>query len=214
MAKNDRAEIEWAPRVSLSKIRALYLNEARGTAGDDLVNEVGYALLWRCQSIFEFTQACAGKVRCKRCARAGVATMLERQTARPSEVLRCTVCGWQVQWRVYLKESEKVDGQLHAGHAGAAFERYIRAFPGCRSREEKVVAIDQLIHEFHWILLDEEKAAAAHKPAGVNLLRGTSEQVVALLNELTYGEHTPPQLREELEWWKAQRPIARRKANE
>ena len=208
--KNDRAEIEWAPRVSLSKIRALYVNEARGTASDELLDEVGYALLWRCQSILEFTAACQGQVRCKRCAQKGQVTLIERVTRSPSELLCCPACGWQVQWRVYMSESEKIDGQLHAGHALAAFERFTRAYPCCRTREEKIVAIDRLIHEFHWIMLNEQKGLAAHKPAGVNLLRGSSTQVIEMLNALTYGEHTPPELLEGRAWWRSQKPIARR----
>jgi hypothetical protein len=69
---SDRSEIEWSPRVSLAKIRALYINEARGTLDDELLEEVGFGLLARCQSIIEYTEACEeGKVRCKRCEKQG-----------------------------------------------------------------------------------------------------------------------------------------------
>lgn len=207
---NDRSEIKWAPRVSLAKIRELYTREARGDCDDDLVDEVGYSLYSRCLAIFEFTQAIHGQVACKRCPGKGVSTIIERKTFKPDELLRCPRCGWQVRWRVYMSESEKADGQLTAGHAGAAFEKYIKVFPACRTREEKILAIDRLIHEFHWILLNDAKGIVPHKPAGVNLLRGSSSQVVEMLNELTYGEHTPPELQEARDWWKTQRPIARR----
>ncbi len=199
---SDRAEIEWSPRVSLAKIRALYLNEARGTCDDELIQEVGFSLLARCQSILEYTEACeTGRVRCKRCEKQGQTTILQRNMHKPSMLLRCPVCGWQVRWRVYKAESENADGQLHAGHAGTAFARYVAVYPQCRTREEKILAIDRLIHEFHWFLVKEDRPARANKPAGVNLLRGNTSQVLTMLNELTYGENTPPELVEMKTWW-------------
>jgi hypothetical protein len=204
---SDRSEIEWSPRVSLAKIRALYVNEARGTCDDELIEEVGFGLLARCQSIFEYTEACeAGKVRCKRCAKQGQNTIIQRNMNKPSALLRCPVCGWQVRWRVYKAESENADGQLRAGHAGAAFARYVAVYPQCRAREEKILAIDRLIHEFHWILVQKDQSIRANKPAGVNLLRGNILEVFNLLNELTYGENTPPELIEvKARWLEQQR---------
>lgn len=199
---SDRAEIEWSPRVSLAKVRELYVNEARGTCDDELIEEVGFSLLARCQSIFEYTEACeSGRVRCKRCAKQGQTTIIQRNMNKPSMLLRCPVCGWQVRWRVYKNESENADGQLLAGHAKAAFERYMAVYPQCRTREEKILAIDRLIHEFHWFLVKEGKPARAAKPAGVNLLRGNIGQVFRMLNELTYGENTPSELLEGKTWW-------------
>ena len=205
-----RSEIEWSPRVSLHKIRDLYLREARGDCDDELVEEVGFALFARCQSILEFSESIEGRVRCKRCQRAGRQTWILRHSLKGSEQLECQVCGWEVLWRVYLLESEKVDGQLSAGNARAAFQRYAARYPLCTTREEKILAIDRLIHEFHWILIEEGQEAKAWKPAGVNLLRGSTTQVVQMLNELTYGEHTPPELLECREWWRSQTPITRR----
>lgn len=113
---NGRSEIEWAPRVSLAKIRALYLNEARGTCDDELIEEVGFGLLARCQSILEYTAACGeGQVRCKCCPKQGQTTILLRNMDKPSALLRCRVCGWQVRWRVYKAESENADGSCAPG---------------------------------------------------------------------------------------------------
>ncbi len=202
---NDRSEITWSPRISLAKIRELYTQEARGDCSDELIEEVGFGLYARCAAIVEFTAACAGQVRCKRCANQGKTTIIERKDLRPASLLRCPVCGWQVRWRVYVTESENYDGQLTEGHAGDAFRRYLARYPLCTTREEKIIAIDRLIHEFHWILLkDESKPALPNKPAGVNLLRGNTMQVLATLHELTYGENTPPSLIEGRDWWLTQ----------
>lgn len=204
MPVNDRADIDWAPKVSLSKIRLLYLREAQGICEDELIDEVGMGLYCRCESILEFTEAVLGRVRCKRCAHAEVSTILPRRTKKPDELLKCPICSWQVRWSVYVKEAKK-SGNLHAGHAKEAFERYVQMYPQCQDARERIVAIDRLIHEFHWLNLGEDRSQEAVKPAGVNLLQGSSTQVLALLDELTYGKTAPPEVLEMREWWLSQR---------
>jgi hypothetical protein len=213
MTINNRAEIEWAPKVSLAKIRTLYIRESQGICDEELIDEVGTALYQRCESILEFTDATRGKVRCKRCGQAGTISLIERKTRNTTEIVKCPVCGWQVRWRVYLNEAEKSGGNLHVGHAKAAFERFVQAYPHCQNGREKILAIDLLIHEFHWILLKESQdgqTTIPHKPAGLNLLQGSTNQILEFLNTLTYGENTAPELLANREWWRSQRPIARR----
>jgi len=213
MPVNNRAEIDWGPKVSLSKIRQLYLKDAKGICDDELVDEVGISLYSRCTSILEFSEACQGRVQCKRCARNGQTKIIERQTFQTTELLKCPICGWQIQWRVYIKEAEKTGGNLSEGHAGAAFRRYVETYPKCSNIREKIVAIDLLIHEFHWIMIGESQAEqmlVPHKPAGVNLLQGSSQQIVEFLNELTYGQNTSPDLLANREWWLAQKTIHQR----
>ena len=208
MAKNNRSELEWAPKVSLAKIRALYLMDARGLQDEDLIDEVGMSLYWRCQSILEYTLAHTGWVQCKRCANSGITTQIERKTRKPSELLKCAVCDWQVRWRVYVAEAEKSGGNLHAGNAGAAFQKFVRVYPQCRTGHEKILTIDQLIHEFHWVLVAQDQARQPFKPAGVNLLQGSTSQVKETLFQLTYGENASAELLANREWWLAQKPVA------
>ena len=215
MPLNNRAEIKWAAKVSLSKIRRLYLLEARGLCDDELIDEVGTGLYSRCESILEFTEATRGQVKCKRCARSGVTTLIPRLSRSTAEIVRCPVCGWQVRWRVYLKEAEKTGGNLHEGNAGAAFERFVQTYPHCQNGREKILAIDLLIHEFHWNLLKEskdERVTIPHKPAGLNLLQGSTNQILEFLNQLTYGEGTAVELLANREWWRSQRPIMNMKS--
>ena len=208
MAKNNRSELEWAPKVSLAKIRALYLMDARGLQDEDLIDEVGMSLYWRCQSILEYTLAHTGWVQCKRCANSGITTQIERKTRKPSELLKCAVCDWQVRWRVYVAEAEKSGGNLHAGNAGAAFQKFVRVYPQCRTGHKKILTIDQLIHEFHWVLVAQDQTRQPFKPAGVNLLQGSTSQVKETLFQLTYGENASPELLVNREWWLAQKPVA------
>jgi len=203
---NDRADITWAHKVSLAKIQLLYKREAQGLCDDELIDEVGLGLYYRCESILEYTEAVErGRVKCKRCALRGKANFIHRESMKPGELLKCPVCAWQIRWRVYLKEAKRMSGDLHAGHAQEAFERYLQRYPKCCGRQEKIVAIDQLIHEFHWLTVGDEMAEEAWKPAGVNLLQGSSNQVMSLLDELTYGKDAPPEVLEMRKWWLSQR---------
>jgi len=213
MTLNNRTEIEWAPKVSLAKVRTLYIRESQGICDEELIDEVGTSLYQRCESILEFTEATRGQVRCKRCAQAGILTLIERKTRNTAEIVKCPVCGWQVRWRVYLNEAEKSGGNLHVGHAQAAFERFFQTYPHCQNGREKILAIDLLIHEFHWILLAESQEGQTtipHKPAGLNLLQGSTNQILEFLNQLTYGEKTAPELLANREWWRSQKPIISR----
>jgi hypothetical protein len=82
----------WAPRVPRHEIARLYATDARGIVDEEMIDEVGYGLLARCEAILIATEAVHGRVRCPRC----------RQTFRrrrgPDEVLQCPDCGWQHTW--------------------------------------------------------------------------------------------------------------------
>ena len=67
-------KISWA-----IKIRQLYENDARGTVDEVMVEDVGLALLQRCQSIWLVTHR---EVECPRCG----AEFLDQLSARPGGV--------------------------------------------------------------------------------------------------------------------------------
>lgn len=48
---DSRSEVRWSPRVPKGKIRRLYESDARGLLDDELLDDVGIALLLRCQDI-------------------------------------------------------------------------------------------------------------------------------------------------------------------
>jgi hypothetical protein len=192
---NDRQDIFWAPRVNLHDVKKLYLSCARGLYDEELVDDVGIALFLRCDSIMEYTWANEGMVRCKRCHRNGAESYIERRSKLPRELLRCSACGWQIQWRVYLSETEKrSSGQLMAGHARRAFEDFHKMYPLCRDPRSKLLAIDRLIHEFHWMLKEDGEQPVAMRTACANLLEGTATEIMDLLNGLTYSENTDAEL--------------------
>ena len=61
-----------------------------------------------------------------------------------------------------------------------AFEEFVRSFPGPTPRAS-MLAIDRLLHTFH------HESTAPTRPAGINVIEGTLEQVLDFLHALTYG---------------------------
>ncbi len=207
--KNDRREMAWHPRVKLHLLRKLYLNDALGLRDDELVDEAGFGLLLRCRSIMEFTRACEGSVLCKRCDLEGRETILPRTTMKPGEVLHCPQCGWQITWKVYLAESNRTKGQLIAGHARAAFEDYLKKYPLCKTYPEKMLAIDRLIHEFHRQLGEDGVSSEPMRSASVNLLDGTTSEVLATLDELACGDASSTDVAAQRQSWRAEKVVQR-----
>ena len=82
----------WARRVAKGKIRRLYETDARGIYDEDLIDDVGWALLARCESFITANRARAGQLPCPECDR----------PVRREEVLRCR-CGWELPWADYFR---------------------------------------------------------------------------------------------------------------
>jgi hypothetical protein len=176
---------KWAPPVPQRLIRRLYQTDAEGIYDDELIDEVGYRLLARCESFIAANRARAGEVACPRCA----------ETVRREELLRCQ-CGWELPWSDYFKTIQ------HRQLSGAEpvlslFRDFVRSFPSARTPREKVLLIDRLIHGFHW----HQNREVWTRPVAVNLIEGRMGPVVAFLDELTYGENSTPGTREKFVEW-------------
>lgn len=186
-------EVRWAPRVNPSLIRRLYETDARGIVDDELINKVGFALYARCQSILEVTEAHERRrVKCPRCGQIVV------RPGGPSEkdvLVACTSCTWSVRWGDFLKTYQ--DKRLHGGGAVALFEAFIRQFEHAHSPREKMLAIDRLIHTFHWELVHNPG-----RPVATNLIYAKNKrEILAFLDTLAYGEGSTPGLREGKKEW-------------
>jgi len=167
---------KWAPRVSRQEIRRLYETDARGIYDEDLIDEVGYGLLARCQSFIEANEARAGKACCPRCS------VIIEHGQRKEEIL-CCACGWELSWGEYFKTIQHV--QLSGAEPVLeTFRAFVNTFPKMRTPREKMLAIDRLIHRFHW----SYKTDAPTRPVAVNLIEGSLNKVVEFLDQLTYGD--------------------------
>jgi hypothetical protein len=175
----------WAPRVAQRMIRRLYETDAQGIYDLDLIDEVGYGLLARCESFITANRARAGELPCPECG----------ETVQREEMLHCP-CGWTLPWAAYFKTIQ------HKQLSGAEpvlvqFRDYVRAFPAARTPQQKMLLIDRLIHGFHWYY----KTNGPTRPVAVNLIEGRLGDVVAFLERLSYGEKSTPGTREVLAQW-------------
>ncbi len=186
---NPRAEIQWSRRIPKWQLRRLYESDAGGLLDEDLLDEVGYALLARCCDILKVEDAQHGHVHCARCDRQGVTTLIERPHARgdPRDILlTCPACGWQITWGEYHLSFKRK--QLNPGGATDTFAAFVQHFPQARTPQAKMAAIDRLIHEFHYSY--QPMPDLPTRPAGVNLIECQLEDVIAFLDELTFGSDT------------------------
>jgi len=197
---NGRSEIRWSPRVPKWKVRRLYELDAQGILDEELLDDVGFTLLLRCRDIVTIDEARRGKVRCPRCAKQKKRTIIDRIYVAGDvrdEVITCSECGWQITWGEYALSFKRK--QLNSGGALTAFKRYIREFGAAQRPQQKTLAVDRLIHEFHYSLRAQPDLPC--RPVGVNLIQGKLGDVVQFLDELTYGQQTTEGLEENRAAW-------------
>lgn len=184
---DGRADVQWSPRVPKWKLRRLYQLESQGIYDDELLDDIGWTLMLRCQDILAIHEALGGKVKCPRCAKAGQTTVITRLRRAREEVLRCPVCGWHLTWTEYHKTFKRQ--QLNPGGAVSAFAAYVRDFDAAHTPRAKMLAIDRVIHAFHYSFRDQPDLPT--RPAGVNLIVGKLTDVVQFLDELSGIENSP-----------------------
>ncbi len=187
---------QWAPRVRQDRIRRLYEQDARGIADEDLINNVGYALLSWCQSFLAATAAVQGQALCPVCERTVLHTGLREA------LLECT-CGWSLTWKDYFATIQ------HKQLSGAEpvvqlFQHFVTGFSAARSPREKLILIDQLLHGFHWY-----HHHGYTQPVAVNLIEGKLADVIAFLDRLTYGTASTIGIHQTFTEWMEKRQNAR-----
>jgi hypothetical protein len=176
---DNRADVKWSPRVPKHKLRRLYARVATGLWDEDLIDDVGMTLYMRCRDILIIHRAQSEKkVTCPRCLRNEEERLLDR--GGRDDVIRCDACGWQMTWHTYHRTFRR--RQLNPGGAVDAFVRFMRDFASTRDARRRMLAIDRVIHEFHYSLkADPDRPTRA---AGVNLIAGDLTDVVQFLDEL------------------------------
>ena len=185
------ADVRWAPRVPQEMIRSLYEQDALGIRDEDLLAEVGWRLKARCESFLGAVEATNGRAPCPKCG-----TSIAH-SSRPEELLECPACAWSLSWKEYFSTIQ------HKQLSGAEpvlilFREYIQGFTRAVEAEEKMLAIDRLLHGFHWWTLQNEETRAT----GVNLIEGKHHEVVDFLDRLTYGESSTPGTRQTWVAWR------------
>lgn len=187
----------WAPRVSKLKIRQLYETDARGIYDRELIDEVGYGLLARCESFITACRAASGEAACPRCG------AIVAHEGQGEELLRCR-CGWELTWGAYFGtiQHKQLSG---AEPVLAQFREYVAAYPAARTARERMLLIDRLLHGYHWYYKD----GTPTRPVAINLIEGRLWDVIAFLEGLTYGEQSTPGTRETYSTWDERADVAR-----
>jgi hypothetical protein len=184
--------IRWAPKVSRAKINRLYQTDARGVMDEALIDDVGMALLDRCESVLTVSRA---QARCPRCGT--IFTIGWGPHADPNVVCPAD-CGWQTTVEAWHRSWRHQD--LIGVRAAKAFEHYETHYPLARTPQQKMVLIDGLIHAFHQGII----VGSPHRSAANNLIEGSYRDVLTFLDALTYGAESTAGLRENHAAWRIQ----------
>ena len=201
------AELRWAPRVPRAAIRRLYEGDAGGRLDEDLLDEVFFGFLARCQSILTVTEAATGRVACPRCG-----TVVTRRVGvgEKGEPLRCP-CGWSATWGAYHRTYR--DKQLMGGNAIGVFREFVRRAAAASSTRERMLLVDWIVHEAHKTVVAGQQEF--HRPTAVNLIEGRMRELIVFLDELAHGPGGTPGLAERAGRWRSEvRPrLGRKKAD-
>jgi predicted RNA-binding Zn-ribbon protein involved in translation (DUF1610 family) len=185
-SNSSLSNVQWASRVNQKLTRRLYQTDALGIVDEELIDVVGYVLLTRRQSILQATDAHAGRIICPEC---GTAVLRESKAWDPDAMLDCHQCKWHVPWVDYFKTFQSK--HLVGGGAVAFHAEYVERFRRATSPQEKMLAIDRLIHAYHWELVQAPGRSAAREL----IYASNYQDLLTFLDTLSYGDRSTPGLR-------------------
>ena len=146
----------WAPRLRKAQIARLYEASGRGLVDEELIDDVGFSLLARAESILAATAASRGRASCPGC---------KAVVEHDHELLKCRRCGWECSWQAYKKTIKYK--HLNAGGMKPFLEEFVEKFPRARSHADRLILIDTLIHRYHW-----ETSTGGGRPGACCLIEG------------------------------------------
>jgi hypothetical protein len=79
---------------------------------------------------------------------------------------------------------------------------FVTCFPSAATPAEKMLAIDTLIHGFHWYQkFGPTRPVAVNPHLGVNLIEGCLGEIIDFLDRLSLGPESTPGIQEKrVEW--------------
>jgi hypothetical protein len=167
-------KFKWSPKISIRHLIQLYKNDAQRIIDSELLNEVGFTFYARClQGRDENLLGHKGKLKCHNCR--------EILTSPESGIIECK-CGHSYVFREYMRSFNR--NSMPSRSATPFFNKFIEEWPKMKSDVEKMRLIDWIIHECHLNMLSGVKRGFA----GLNLIEGSKDQVVELINQLAYGD--------------------------
>lgn len=183
------SKIKWSPKIHPQKLVTLYQRYMAGQTEEAEVDDVGLGLFLRVRDILLIADH---QLICPQCGEVFVvpparspARKPEQTSARSEEQTldqtKCPnpTCSFSISWQEYhLSWRHK---ELWVGKAGPCFQQYFERYPRAKGINEKMIAIDTLIHSFHIDL----KANLPNRTAANNLIEGSLRQVVDILDRLS-----------------------------
>ena len=177
----------WAPKVKRHDIIRLYARDAEGIYDEDLIDEVGFGLLARCEDILTVS---VGKWRtwreqppCPDCRTVldggpGPDAYERRRRIRPTSIkYECPACGWAGNRTRYIATC-RLNGLLcHRGMAPYIWA-FVDGFPVARTPQHRMVTIDILLHYLH--------GSGRYKPIASFLVEGSPEKIFELLDGISH----------------------------
>ena len=162
----------------------------RGILDEELIDEVGFALVARCESMLKVREAVCGRPPCPVCG--ATARLLRGE----NPMAECDSCGWNCPWKLYQKTYQRKN--LSAGGMAPTAGDFVRDYSIAKSPGEKLVLIDTLIHRFHW----ESATSGGGRPGACNLIEGKMKDIMPFLDRISYGESVPDEVKETREQWR------------
>jgi hypothetical protein len=181
MRVTDNGKIVWSERVEKRLLKRLYESDAEGLVDERLLDEVGYALYARCADILYLADFKRRDFRCPRCE---MPDESGPQMVDAGESCVCPDCGFSIS-RDAMRRSF-IRKQLNPGGAVPAFEKYVRDWRRASTAQQRMLAIDAVIHSFHYSLKD--MPGMPTRAAGVNLIEGKLGDVVDFLDRLSAND--------------------------
>ena len=162
-------KLRWSPKIHPQKLVMLYQQYVKDQVDESAVDNVGLALYLRVRDILLISEH---KLICPVCGREIKIQSGETACGKSS----CTFSIYEEQYRHSWRHRE-----LWCGNALPFFKQYFHDYPVARNIHEKMIAIDTLIHAFHIDI----KSQLPNRAVGNNLIEGSHNHVIALLDKLS-----------------------------
>jgi len=155
-----------------------------------LIDDVGIGLYLRCKSILTVHEIRSHRrLPCPSCGQMIALTGSDWSPDGDESTLRCERCLWTMQWTDYWLTFRHQE--LGPGGAADIFEQYVTEWEAAATERDKILAIDRVIHRWHWETRGARPSFGLGRPTGVNLIEGSRKDVIAFLDTLSYGASSP-----------------------
>jgi len=183
-------KIKWSPRVTKGRLARLYKLNAMRIVDHELLHEVATILYMRCKDIIAVHDAHYNwRVRCPSCYAAGNEQYLSlpkeiKRSKRDAYMFHCSTCGDSFSWKEFRSSHSR--RQMNIGGAGDAFRHYITQYERNLDDNALMLAVDRLIHEFHYALKADGATQQASRIAAANLIDSASmTETIEFLDDLS-----------------------------